>query len=77
MWQMANAVIVGGNKMQWHKMSKKSKIGRISILPFFLLLWLPWIIFVGCRIIFEWLENKMRKRVNKFNDWIDEKFPLG
>jgi hypothetical protein len=75
MWQMANAVIVGGNKM--YKMSKKSKIGRISILPFFLLLWLPWIIFVGCRIIFEWLENKMRKRVNKFNDWIDKKFPLG
>lgn len=60
-----------------YKMSLKSKIGRISMLPFFLFLWLPWVICDGNRIIFEWLENKMRKLVNKFNDWIDKNFPLG
>lgn len=59
-----------------YKMSLKSKIGRISILPLFLFLWSLLVICEGSRTLFEWLENKMLKQVNKFNDWIDKKFPL-
>lgn len=60
-----------------YKMSLKSKIGSNDILPIFLFPWSLWVICVGCRTIFEWLENKMRKQVSKFNEWIDKKFPLG
>ena len=60
-----------------YKMSLRSKIGRISILPLFLFLWSLWFICDVSRTIFEWLENKMLKQLNKFNDWIDKNFPLG
>ncbi|WPJ52270.1 hypothetical protein RCIP0047_00073 [Klebsiella phage RCIP0047] len=71
MWQMANAVIVGGNKM--YKMSKKSKIGRIIVLPAF-------IIILAAESILNKADNwnySVRRLRVRMTEWVDKKFPLG
>ncbi|UPU16116.1 restriction-modification system S subunit [Escherichia phage ZCEC13] len=73
MWQMVNAVIVGDNKMQWHKMSKKSLTGRIIVLPVFIIILVVESILNKAD---DWSYSVKRLRI-RMNEWIDKKFPLG
>lgn len=59
------------------KMSNKSKVGRIALLPIFLSVWLLWVLFSGARNLFEYLEFWQAKVMRKFHDVIDKRFPLG
>ena len=59
------------------KMSNRSKIGRIALLPFFVPVWLLWLLFSGARNLFEYLEFWQAKIMRKFHDVIDKWFPLG
>lgn len=59
--------------MQWYKMSKKSLIGRIIILPVFIII-----------LVVELILNKaddwsysMRRLKIRMTEWIDKKFPFG
>ena len=60
-----------------HKMSNRSMIGRIALLPFFVPVWLLWVLFSGARNLFEWLEFWQAKVMQKFHDVIDQWFPIG
>lgn len=42
--------------LKMSKMSNKSKVGRIALLPIFLPVWLLWVLFSGARNLFEYLE---------------------
>lgn len=59
------------------KMSNRSKVGRIALLPIFLPVWLLWVLFSGVRNLFEYLEFWQAKVIRKFHDVIDKWFPLG
>lgn len=59
------------------KMSNKSKVGRIALLPIFLPVWLLWVLFYGARNLFEYLEFWQAKVMRKFHNVIDKWFPLG
>ena len=59
------------------KMSNRSKVGRIALLPIFIPVWLLWAFFSGARNLFELLEFWQAKVMQKFHDVIDKWFPLG
>ncbi len=60
-----------------YKMSNRSKVGRVMLLPAFVIVWLLWVIFSGFAVCFSWLEHHQEKIMNKFNKIIDRWFPLG
>ena len=59
--------------MQWHKMSKKSLMGRIIVLPVFIIILLVELILNKAD---DWSYSIRRLRI-RMTDWIDKKFPLG
>lgn len=59
-----------------YKMSTKSKVGRISLLPVFSLLWIIWVLFSVTVFIFECLESKSAYALDKFQSMVDKYFPL-
>lgn len=59
--------------MQWHKMSKKSLMGRIIVLPVFIIILVVELILNKAD---DWNYSVRRLRV-RMTDWIDKKFPLG
>lgn len=59
------------------KMSNRSKVGRIALLPAFVPVWLLWVLFSGAINLFEYLEFWQAKVMRKFHDVIDKWFPLG
>lgn len=59
------------------KMSNRSNVCRIALLPIFLPVWLLWVLFSGARNLFEYLEFCQAKVIRKFHDVIDKWFPLG
>ena len=63
--------------LKMSKMSNRSKVGRIALLPIFLPVWLLWVLFSGARNLFEHLEFWQAKVMQKFHDVIDKWFPLG
>ena len=60
-----------------HKMSNRSKAGRIALLPIFIPVWLLWVFFSGARNLFEYLEFWQKSVMRKFHDVIDKWFPIG
>ena len=70
---MDAVAIVGDNKMQWHKMSKKSLTGRVIVLPVFVIILIVESILNKAD---DWSYSMRRLRV-RMTDWIDKKFPLG
>ena len=73
MWRTANVATVGDNKMKWHKMSKKSLMGRIIVLPVFIIILVVELILNKA---YDWSYSIRRLRI-RMTDWIDKKFPLG
>lgn len=63
--------------LKMSRMSNRSKVGRIALLPIFLPVWLLWVLFSGARSLFEYLEFWQAKVMRKFHDVIDKWFPLG
>lgn len=59
--------------MQWHKMSKKSRMGRIIVLPVFIIILVVELILNKAD---DWSYSIRRLRI-RMTDWIDKKFPLG
>lgn len=59
--------------MQWHKMSKKSLIGRIIVLPVFIIILVVESILNKAD---DWSYSVRRLRI-KMTEWIDKIFPLG
>lgn len=73
MWRTVNVATVGDNKMQWYKMSKKSLMGRIIVLPVFIIILVVELILNKAD---DWSYSMRRFRI-RMNEWIDKKFPLG
>lgn len=59
--------------MQWHKMSKKGLIGRIIVLPVFIIILVVELILNKAD---DWSYSMRRFRI-RMNEWIDKNFPLG